>query len=232
MLNFLDILFWAALAGFLAFKLYMQLGRKDENEDSFQPLKRYLHEVSRNPLKEPITVNQESMSQAEIEENLPVIRSTHLPQKIISILMTIHQKEPTFTEEYFIQGAKKAFEMVIQAFTAGDTHTLSRLLSPEVLHDFTQEIETRREKGITLATTLIAVETAEIIDAEMVGDMSRIKVRFISEQINLLKDKEGKIVAGDAARIDRLEDTWIFAHQLGSPNPNWMIVGTEESASN
>jgi predicted lipid-binding transport protein (Tim44 family) len=73
---------------------------------------------------------------------------------------------------------------------------------------------------------LTAVPTAEVVAAEMRGRDARITVRFKSEQINLLRDGQGKVLEGDPQTAEEVIDLWTFERDSTSPDPNWTLVET------
>ena len=56
--------------------------------------------------------------------------------------------------------------------------------------------------------------------------MASITVRFESEQTEVVKDSEGRIVAGDLARPLEVIDVWTFARDTRARDPNWQLVAT------
>ena len=50
---------------------------------------------------------------------------------------------PGFNKERFLTGAKRAFEIIICAFSQGDTETLENLVSPQLIKKFQEIIEDR-----------------------------------------------------------------------------------------
>jgi predicted lipid-binding transport protein (Tim44 family) len=65
-----------------------------------------------------------------------------------------------------------------------------------------------------------------VVGAEMRGSVARITVRFKSEQINLLRDAEGKVLEGDPRTAEEVIDIWTFERNTTSPDPNWTLVET------
>ena len=65
-----------------------------------------------------------------------------------------------------------------------------------------------------------------IEDAELQGRTAFITVRFVSEQINVVKDSEGRIVEGDPSDVTQITDLWTFARNTRSRDPNWTLVAT------
>ena len=52
-------------------------------------------------------------------------------------------------------------------------------------------------------------------------------VRFVSEQINFIKDKADEIIEGSKSQIESVTDIWTFERDLKSTKPNWVVVGTQ-----
>ncbi len=56
--------------------------------------------------------------------------------------------------------------------------------------------------------------------------LARVTARFVTEQVNALKDAEGAIVEGDPANVVKVSDIWTFCRNTKSRNPNWLLVAT------
>ncbi|MCX4349487.1 MAG: Tim44/TimA family putative adaptor protein [Alphaproteobacteria bacterium] len=136
---------------------------------------------------------------------------------------------PGFNKERFLTGAKRAFEIIICAFSQGDTETLENLASPQLIKKFQEIIEDRRAQGITAETDLIGFEQAEIVNADIDEENNaKITVKFISEQVNLLRNKDNEVIQGDENFIQNITDIWTFERCLTSVNPNWLLVSTKK----
>ena len=136
---------------------------------------------------------------------------------------------PGFNKERFLTGAKRAFEFIICAFSQGDTETLENLASPQLIKKFQEIIEDRRAQGITAETDLIGFEQAEIVNADIDEENNaKITVKFISEQVNLLRNKDNEVIQGDENFIQNITDIWTFERCLTSVNPNWLLVSTKK----
>ena len=44
--------------------------------------------------------------------------------------------------------------------------------------------------------------------------------------ITCIRDKDKKIISGDPEKIKKIYDTWVFARDITSVNPNWQLVNT------
>lgn len=133
----------------------------------------------------------------------------------------------SFDKAQFLDGAAMAYEMIVTAFAEGDRKTLKPLLSPEVFDGFSRAIDDRVAAGHVMQTTFVGIEKADIVEAEMQGKLARIKVRFVAEMVSVTRDKDGAVVAGDAAKVETLIDGWTFERALSTSDPNWVLVATE-----
>ena len=148
--------------------------------------------------------------------------------KNINIKQTNKQKE-NFDEDAqkdFLKGAKIAYETVITDFSDNDNKiTISRpLLAKNIYDQFNQALKERSERGHQAEITFIGVDSAKIKEHKRTGNMLNVTVDFIAEVITCIKDKNKKIVSGDPEKIKKIYDTWVFARDMTSQNPNWQLV--------
>ncbi len=116
--------------------------------------------------------------------------------------------------------------MILTAFAAADTDALKNLLSPEVFGNFSQSIREREEAGETMETTLVGFKSSDVVEAYMAGRTAHITMKFVTQQINVVRGKDGEIVDGDLSTINDVTDFWTFARDTRSSDPNWMLVAT------
>ena len=141
-------------------------------------------------------------------------------------LEQIRRADHEFSPRQFITGAQAAFEMVVAAFANGDTATLRPLLGDDVYDEFAAAIRERLAEGHVQETTIVALDAVEIISAEMRASTARVTVKFVSQQINVVRDKEGEEVGGDSSLTERVIDIWTFARNTRSSDPNWALIET------
>jgi predicted lipid-binding transport protein (Tim44 family) len=217
----LDILFFACLAGFIIYRLYIVLGQKDDDEEfEGAPIKSHLK-----------VVGGKDIADLEREKvKIPTIKGYKKSQikEVVKTFEEIKEYDEEFDEIYFVIGARKAFEMVLKALALSDKLVLGRLLSEEIYQDFVEEINKRQDSGEDLVTTLIGMESSDIIRAIIQNDSAFITVRFITEQTNILKNiATGEILSGSESQIETIEDVWTFTRNLRSTNPAWLLCATE-----
>ena len=68
--------------------------------------------------------------------------------------------------------------------------------------------------------------SADIIEVEMQRSQALVTVKFVSEQVNVTKDSEGRIIDGDPNEVVRITDIWTFMRDVASRDPNWTLVAT------
>lgn len=142
-------------------------------------------------------------------------------------LDAIVRAEPQFDVRTFVDGAKVAYEMIVIAFAQGDRKTLKDLLSKDVFEGFERAINEREKRGEHAETTFVSIDKAEIVGAELRGEVGQITVRFLSKLITVTRNAGGTVVDGSPDTVVDVTDVWTFARALGSRDPNWHLVATE-----
>ncbi len=143
-------------------------------------------------------------------------------------LEQIAAADPAFSPKQFLEGAKLAYEMIIEAFAKGDKQSLKPLLSKEVFEGFAVAIDQRLAAGQSVEQKFVGIDKAAISAAAMLGRKASVTVRFLSELISVTKAKDGSVVEGDAKQIRGTSDVWTFERDTSSHDPNWKLVATQE----
>ncbi len=164
-------------------------------------------------------------SAEDIEERLERFAKKDSP--LSKSLTALIKADPSFDPAQFLDGAKAAYEMVVGAFAEGDGKTLEQLLGEDVLEGFTRAIAEREQRGETLTSTLVGIDKADIIEAEIKDRQALVTVKFVSELISVTRDADGEVVEGDPKKVREVTDIWTFAREVASRNPNWKLVATE-----
>jgi len=154
------------------------------------------------------------------------IRAVVMPTATAGVA-AIHVADPTFDALGFADGARAAFTTIVEAFARGDTQPLRALLDGPTFASFDAAIRGRNERHEKAETTLIGFEASDIASAEMEGSTARVAVRFISEQINVVRNAEGQIADGNPNEVQKVVDLWTFRRDTKSSDPNWVLIKTE-----
>lgn len=211
-----DIVLFAVLALFLIYKLGSVLGRRGEDEQR----RADPYSITRREPSSPDNVLQMPDHPAPTPEEL-----AHM-DPLEAGLAQIKAADRDFRENEFVKGARRAFEMTLEAFAKGERKTLKMLLDNAIYENFDAALKEREKAGHMLETTIVGIEESEIVGAEMDGDMARLTVKFVTEQVNALKNVDGEIVEGDPSAVVKVTDVWTFARNTRSGDPNWLLVAT------
>ncbi len=127
----------------------------------------------------------------------------------------------------FLSGARGAYEITVTSFAKGDRKRLRDLLSPEVLEGFSKAIADREGRGEKVDMTLVSIDDAKIVDAQVKDMIAQVTVRFLSKLITATRDRDGKVVDGSPDKVVDVTDVWTFSRDTRSSDPNWQLVATE-----
>ncbi|OJX68083.1 Tim44/TimA family putative adaptor protein [Magnetospirillum sp. 64-120] len=218
-LHALDIVFFAVVAVFLILRLRSVLGRRTGTE---KPPAQW----NRGPAEPNAADNVVDLGRARktVEDAQPAPAPSAGP--VGRGEAAIRARDPNFTTQTFLSGARMAFEMIVSAYAVGDKKALRPLLADQVYKPFCDAIDDRARAGEEMTTEVMGIISAEMIEAVLVGSVAQVTVRFVSEQINVIKDLDGKIVDGDPSRIAKVTDEWTFSRDTRSNNPNWQLSAT------
>ncbi|HEX7390855.1 MAG TPA: Tim44/TimA family putative adaptor protein [Acidiphilium sp.] len=210
-----DIILLALVAGFLILRLRSVLGKRTGYE--------------RPPLPDQQSVGMRGPTAPVIDGVAEPVRArpgrpippphTELGQALARIAATDRNFEPV----HFLDGAEVAFRRIVTAFAAADTNTLRPLLTPSVFATFEQAIAVRNEAGETQHTEIKAIVEATIAEADLLGDHAVIVVKFVSDQQNFTRDRQGQTVAGTEA-VTEIVDLWSFERGIGASDPTWRLA--------
>ncbi len=223
---FLDIIFFAMVAGFLILRLRSVLGRRSGEEKP----ERWRSQTGKPPAPgasrageaagDNVTPFPERAAAPATAEQPP------LPGSIEAGVAAIKAVDSAFDPNGFEAGARAAFEMIVAAFAQADTANLRPLLADPVFESFSAAIRERVAAKHTLTTTLIGIKSATIIDAKLQGRDAMVTVRFVTEQVNVTRDAGGAVVDGDPNRVESITDTWTFSRNTRGRDPNWLLIQT------
>lgn len=222
--GFLDLILFAMIAAFLVFRLRSVLGRRTGHE---------------RPPPEPHTMGPGEPAAPDNVVSLPGRKDQSEQDEVAAALASddplvagvaqIQSADSTFNPDEFCEGAKSAFEMIVQAFAAGDLKVLRSLLNDEVYDNFSAAVRQREAADEELDTTVIGIKSSDLIEARVEGRMAFVTVKFQSEQVNVTRNKDGDVVDGDPNRITNITDIWTFARNTRARDPNWTLVETRSS---
>ena len=190
-LQFFDLIIFAAIAVFIIYRLKSVLGKRTGFQKNINQQEQEFIKKENKPHQDKIPQLTESEKKLEI----------------------VYNKAGSFDHKAFLEGAKKAFEIIITAFNKGDKKTLISLVSKDVYTAFVTAIDSNSNNPNSQFYSLVV---DGINDAKVENGKITIAVNFISEQ--LLSDSEEDVVKN--------KDTWVFEKPENSNGPAWTLVST------
>ena len=131
-------------------------------------------------------------------------------------------------QKNFLSGAKIAYETIITDFSDSDNKLIASkpLLGKKIYDQFKAALLERESNGNYAEITFIGIKSAIIKNHKIEENNSEVTVDFVSEIITCIKNKDKKIISGDAEKIKLVYDTWVFSKNIKSSNPNWLLIDT------
>ena len=136
--------------------------------------------------------------------------------------------DPTFDVAGFLEGAKAAYRLIMEAFWKGDLEALRSHVDDHVYAAFSGAVEQRAKDGLTLDNRLVTIEQAVISEASLERGVAQVGVRFEADIAAVTRNAEGEVVAGSLSDAVQTRDVWTFRRDAASNDPNWLLVETDE----
>ena len=136
--------------------------------------------------------------------------------------------DPTFDVARFLEGAKTAYRVVLEAFWKSDLATLRPHVDDHVYDAFAAAVEHRASDGYVLDNRLVAIEQAVIAGAEVQRKVALVTVRFEADIAAVTRNADGVVIAGSLSDAVQTRDRWTFRRDIGANDPNWLLVETDE----
>ena len=188
-LQFFDIIVFAVIAIFIIYRLRGVLGK-------------------RTGYQKNLTANQYSEEKkAQIKKNTPQLKENE--QKLLKIYEVVED----FDHKSFLDGAKKAFEIIISAYNQGEKKTLKGLVSKDVFAAFEKAIDNKTNNPNSQFYSLV-IDGVE--DAKVENSVVKITLGFTSEQFT--NDDENTVI--------KKQDLWTFEKKVDSKSPEWILTST------
>jgi len=192
-LQFVDIIIFAGIAAFLIYRLKNVLGKREGFENKKTTESHIKKETDEKPLtKQALT---------------PVLKDNEKK------LLTAYENIPNFDHKNFLEGAKFAFETIINAFNNNDKATLKNLLTKDVYNTFEKAIDEGNNNPNFQFYSLIIKEVEDVVVEK---NIINITLKVVSEQF---KDN-------DESTVTKKQDTWTFQKNIDSKSTIWLLAST------
>lgn len=214
------IIILALVALFVGFRLYSVLGDRTGHEQ----------QLPRRPEPEPQLARTPDLGLSQVRTpGLPAepLDTAYLPTAGPGVRALL-SADPSFDVARFLEGAQSAYRMILESFWKGQLDEVRGFLDPEIASAFDEAIAEREAAGQRLDNRLIAIEQAIIAAANTSGKVATITVRFEADIAAVTRDADGNVLAGSVSDAVQTRDRWTFRRDLGSSDPNWILVETDD----
>jgi predicted lipid-binding transport protein (Tim44 family) len=215
----IDLVLFGMIAAFLVLRLRSILGRRTGFERPSQPFQPRPGQAAPGPVIDGRAESVAPATQRAVPEPVSAVGET---------LTRMREADRAFDSAGFLNGAEKAFRLIVAAFAAGDRTTLRNLLADDTFRAFDQAIADREAAEHQQISEIRAVPGASIESAELNGAIAHITVKFVSDQISLTRDQAGNPLTGTDAATE-ITDLWTFERDLSSRDPTWRLVAARSA---
>ncbi len=204
---------------FVAFRLWSVLGRRTGHEQT----------IARPAEAAPAPIGAGRSLPDNIAPAAPA-RPAAVEPRAEAGVRALQAADGSFDPAQFLEGARSAYRMILEAYWRGDEEMLRRLADDDVYEAFAGAIADRKAAGEVLDNRLVTIENAVISQAEMNGTTANVTVRFDADIAAVTRDTEGNVIAGSLTDAVPTHDVWTFSRHVRSDDPNWTLVETDEAA--
>lgn len=204
---------------FVAFRLWSVLGRRTGHEQTIaRPA-----EAAPTPIGAGRSLPDSTTSAASARPAVVEARAE-------AGVRAIAAADGGFDASQFLEGARSAYRMILEAYWRGDEDMLRRLTEDDVFEAFASAIAERNEAGQVLDNRLVSIENAVIEQARLNGQTALVTIRFDADIAAVTRDTEGNVIAGSLTDAVPTHDVWTFSRQVRADDPNWTLIETDEAA--
>jgi len=214
-----EIVFLAMLAGFIALRLVSVLGRRTGHEQG--PV-----DLFRQPAPE---VAPAGGAPRDTAKPLTLALPADTPAAAVSGLEAIAAADPGFDPARFLAGARQAYGMTLEAFWKGELGPVEGFIADDVADQFRRAIAARRADGLVVANRIEDIASPTVIGASLEGMMAEVTLRFDARIESVTRDTEGRVVAGAPGETVTTTDAWTFRRHVAQSDPTWLIVSTDDA---
>ena len=212
------IVILALVALFVGLRLYSVLGERTGHEQ--QPI---LKPADPDARVEP-RVNQPAAAPVSPTESADMAYLPTAGPGVRAILAA----DPSFDVARFLEGAKAAYRLILEAFWKGEADALRPHVDDHIYETFSGAIAQRASEGLTLENRLVEIDQAVISEASAERGVAVLTVRFEADIAAVTRNSEGQVVAGSLSDAVQTRDLWTFRRDLSSRDPNWLLIETDE----
>ncbi|KAJ6834962.1 mitochondrial import inner membrane translocase subunit TIM44-2 [Iris pallida] len=120
----------------------------------------------------------------------------------------IRRRDPSFSLPDFVAEVQEMVRPVLNAYLKGDTETLKKYCSPEVIERCRGERAAFESQNMFFDSKILHISDVDVRETKMMGSTPIIIIGFQTQQIYCIRDKEGSITAGGKDTIQTVHYAW------------------------
>ncbi|MFT6083960.1 MAG: putative lipid-binding transport protein (Tim44 family) [Alphaproteobacteria bacterium] len=231
-MEFISLLILAAIAGFLFYQLRSVLGQTPPDHAKKTPAsKKQSNTLYDHFLKKDQKKDQKTEKAADViamphnsEHRFIKANADINRDDIIKTFNNIKMRYPDFDLNRFVDGAKGAYDMILDSFNRGLPEDIKDYMSDDIYQGYRKLLDDYTDKNYTYQTIVTRIEQAMVVSANTDEVSAKITVEFQAHNISSLKDEDGAIIQGDPDAVVAVTDIWVFERQYSTNNPSWLVT--------
>ncbi|XP_062189704.1 mitochondrial import inner membrane translocase subunit TIM44-2-like [Phragmites australis] len=120
----------------------------------------------------------------------------------------IRQRDPSFSLSDFVADVQDMIRPVLTAYSKGDVETLKKYCTKEVIERCKGERQAYASQGIFFDHKILHISEADVLETKMFGSAPVIILRFQTQQIYCVRDREGQVTEGGQDTIQTVFYSW------------------------
>lgn len=125
----------------------------------------------------------------------------------------ILELDKNFNFHEFLEGAKEAFKIIVEAYNKNKLESVKFLVSKDVYDRFNKSIDktNKTEKDFNVVSIKASIANIKVTD-----EQAEIKVEFTSNQVDKVSNKINK--------LNNIKDVWTFMKNMTDDTIVWKLV--------
>jgi predicted lipid-binding transport protein (Tim44 family) len=220
----ISLLILAAVAGFLFYQLRSVLGQAPQDKNKNVPDAKKTSSLSDRFIPQKDNIVDITKSSEDYEHRFIKVSPDINRDDIIQMLKKIKARYHNFDLNKFIEGAKGAYDMILESFNKNLPEEIKIYMSDDIYNNYRQLLDGYAEKNYKFETVVTRIEKAVITSVQTNEVSARITVELSAYNISCLKDETGNIIQGDPDNVTPVVDIWVFERLYTAHNSAWTVV--------
>lgn len=217
-MNGLALLILAGIAAFFFFQIRSVLGQVPQDYEKKTSPKTG---ASKDIIIEHI---EGEIPAKEVFNKALIIGNEEEKQNIVSELEVLSSRYKEFSLNKFIEGAKSAYNMILDAFTVNKLKDVKPFISEDIYSNFSKLRSNYAEKNYEYINVITHIESVLVKNVNITNNTAYITVEIHSNNVTALKDAQGNIIQGNADIITSVKDIWEFKRDFSETSPIWILT--------